>query len=80
MPLFSVSAAQSTVTFGPRLVDHGDHPERHPHLRQLQAARQRPLLEQLPDRVGQRGDLPHPVGHRGHPLLVQRQAIPERLA
>ena len=63
----------------PRLVDDGDHPERHPNLPQVQPARQRPVLQLLADRVGERGNRPHPVGHRRDPLLGQRQPIPQRL-
>ena len=40
----------------PRLVDDRDHAERHPHLAQVEAARERLALELLADRVGERGD------------------------
>ena len=53
----------------PGLVDDADHAERHPDLPQLQAVGQGRAADHLADRVGQRGHLAQPVGHRRRPAL-----------
>ena len=62
----------------PRLVDHRDHAERNPDLPHLQATGQGAFLDQLADGVLEPHDLPHPLGDRGHPRLVQGQAVAQR--
>ena len=47
-----------------RLVDDGDDAERHAHLAHVEAVGQAPAVDDLADRVGQRGDRAHAVGHR----------------
>ena len=53
---------------GPRLVDHPDHAERHPHLAQLQPVGQGAAPHHLADRVGQPGHLAQPLRHAGEPV------------
>ena len=53
-------------------------PERHPELAQLEAALERASLELLADRIGQRDDRPHALGHRRDPLGRQRQPVAKR--
>ena len=60
----------------PRLVDRADDAERHAHLGDLHAVRQRAAAHRLPDRVGERDDLEHGVGEalRAAPG-VERQPV-----
>ena len=48
----------------PRLVDDGDDAERHAHLAHVQPVGQPAAVDDLADRVGQRGDLAHAGGDR----------------
>jgi hypothetical protein len=80
LPDFRHSAAASIVTFGPRLVDDADDPERHPDAAQLEPVGQPAAVDDLADRVGQRGDVAHLGGDRGDPGLVEAQAVEQRVA
>ena len=51
LPALRHSAPASAVTFGPRLVDHADHAERHPHARDVEAVRPPPARELRADRI-----------------------------
>ena len=62
----------------PRLVDDGDDAERHAHLAHVEAVGQPLAVDDLADRVGQRRDRAHAVGHRAHARLVERQAVEQR--
>ena len=62
----------------PRLVDDGDDPERHPHLAQVEPARQRLAFELLADRIVERGDRPH--ARRPSPRPAPRSASAGRAA
>ena len=60
---------------GPRLVDHPDHAERHPHLPQLQAVGEGAAADHLADRVRQGGHLAQPAGHVLEPLRGQPEPV-----
>ena len=51
----------------PRLVDDGDDAERDAHLAHVEPVGQPPALDDLADRIGQRGDRAGAVGDRGDP-------------
>ena len=55
---------------GARLVDDGDHAERHAHARELDAVGQPAPVFDLADRVGQRGQLADARGSLFEPVLV----------
>ena len=57
------------------LVDDRDHAERHPDALDLETVRALPPVEDLADRVGQRGDVAQPVGHRLDAGLGEPQAV-----
>ena len=80
LPLLIVSAAQSMVTFGPRLVDDRDDAERDPQLAQVEAARER-RAARAPRRSGRASAATarKPVGHRLDPLRGQREAVAQGL-
>ena len=59
----------------PVLVDGADNAEGHAHLADHQAVGQRPHLDHLADRVGERRDVTHVVRDGGQPLSVQRQPV-----
>ena len=58
----------------PRLVDDGDDAERHAHLAHVEAVGQPLAVDDLADRVGQRGDVAHAVGDRRDAPRVERAA------
>ncbi len=60
---------------GAGLVDDPDHPERDPHLAQLQPVGQGAAAHHLPDRVRQAGHLTQPLGHPLEPRWVQPQPV-----
>ncbi len=63
---------------GPGLVDDRDHAERHAHLADVEAVGQPEAVDDLADRVGERGDRAHPRGDPGDARLVEREAVEER--
>ena len=62
----------------PRLVDDGDDAERDAHLAHVEAVGQALAVDDLADRVGQRRDRAHAVGHRLHARRVEREAVEQR--
>ena len=58
-----------------RLVDDGDDAERDAHLAARRARWAGDALDDLTDRVGQRGDRARAVGDAAHARLVERQAV-----
>ena len=63
----------------PRLVDHGDHAERHAHLAHVEAVGKPLAVDDLADGVGQRGDRAHGVGDRRDPRGVEREPVHQRV-
>jgi hypothetical protein len=63
---------------GTRFIDDADHPQRHAHLADLDAARSSAQAVDLAHRIGQRRDLMKPFDHRLQARLIQRQAIEQR--
>ena len=61
-----------------RLVDDGDDAERHAQLAHVEAVGQALALDDLADRVGQRGDRARAGGDRGDPRRVEREAVEQR--
>ncbi len=61
-----------------RLVDDRDHAQRHADLAHVEPVGQPEAVEHLADRVGERDDRAHAVGHRGHAALVEREAVHQR--
>jgi hypothetical protein len=59
----------------PVLVDDRHDAQRHPDLSDLEAVGPHPSVEQLADRVGQRGDLAQPVGHAGDAPVGEAQTV-----
>ena len=64
----------------PGLVDDRDDPEWHANLAYVQAVGAAESVDHLPHRIGQAGDRAHPVGHRRHASLVQREPVEQRRA
>ena len=77
----------------PRLVDHGDHAERHAQLAHLDPAAKRPALDLLADRIGQRRRSPRrrrpsprparrsaSAGREAPPSALRRARPPDRRA
>ena len=64
---------------GAALVDHRDHAERDADLADLQAVGAVVAAHDLADGIGQGGQRAQAVGHRGHPRLVEGQAVDHRL-
>ncbi len=64
---------------GAGLVDHPDHPHRHPDLPDLEAVGQRRAPDHLADRVGQRGDVAERLGHGRDARRVEPEPVPEAL-
>ena len=62
----------------PRLVDDRDDAERDPQLAKPEAAGERPLLDDLADRIGQLDDLAHTGRHRRDAVRVEREAVAQR--
>ncbi len=63
---------------GAGLVDDPDHPERHPHARDVESVRTLPARHLVADRIGERGDRLEALGHGLDALVVERQAIEQR--
>ena len=63
----------------PRLVDHRDDAERRPRLGDVQAVGQPEPVDDLADRIRQRGDVAHLRGDRGDPLGIQQQPVQQRV-
>ena len=61
-----------------RLVDDGDHAQRHADLAHVQAVRQPEAVDDLADRVRQRRDRAHAGGDPGDARAVEREAVEER--
>ena len=64
----------------PRLVDDRDDAERHAQHAHVQAVGQPLALDDLADRVGQRGDRARARRDAGDPRRVERQAVEQRVA
>ena len=60
----------------PRLVDDGDDAERDAHLAHVEPVGQPAAVDDLADRVGQRGDLAHARGHRARSRARRAPAGP----
>ena len=63
-----------------RFVNNADNTERHTHLGNLQAVRQRFAVQHIANRVRQIGHLPQTVCHAGHALCRQLQPVEHRAA
>ena len=61
-----------------RLVDHGDHAERHADAPQVQPVGEPVAVDGLADRVGQPADVEHRLGDALQPLLGERQPVDQR--
>ncbi len=60
---------------GARLVDDGNHSDRHAHASNQETIRARRLEEHLAHRVVERGDFFHGVGHLEYATLIECEAI-----
>ena len=64
MPDFIVERAGIGGNIGPAFIDDADDPDRHAHPRDPHAIGPRPFLHHRPDRIGKRGNILQPLGHR----------------
>ena len=64
---------------GPRLVDDGDDAQRHADLAQLHAVVEAPAVDELADGVRQGRDVAHGALHVAQAVLVEQQAVDERV-
>ena len=60
---------------GPALVDDGHDAQRHPDPLDLEPVGPHPSVEELADRVGQRGDLAQSFGHAGDATVGEAQPV-----
>ena len=61
-----------------RFIDDPDHADGHPELGDLESVRTGPRADDFTDRIGEQGDLPHPLGHGADTIGGQPQTIDGR--